>query len=85
VPLAAFLIISGVSSLILVVMVIALARHVRILGGSIRAFREEIEPVVAELREGAETARERLESAAASAEELRPEERGSRRSSGRRR
>jgi hypothetical protein len=71
VPLVAFLIISGVSSLILVVMVIGLARHVRVLGGSIRAFREEIEPVVAELREGAELARERLEAAAGAAEELR--------------
>ncbi|MEX2457453.1 MAG: hypothetical protein WD770_00530, partial [Actinomycetota bacterium] len=70
-PLIAFLIISGVSSLILVVMVIGLARHVRVLAGSIRTFREEIQPVVAELREGAELARGRLEAAAGAAEDLR--------------
>lgn len=66
-----FLLISGVSSLILVVMVIGLARHVRVLSSSIQAFREDIEPVVADLRAGAELARERLEAAAQAAEELR--------------
>ncbi|MCA1726551.1 MAG: hypothetical protein LC722_02515 [Actinobacteria bacterium] len=69
-----FLIISGVSSLILVVMVVGLGRHVRVLGGSLQRFREEIEPVMTGIRADAETARVRLESAAEAAEAIRPSE-----------
>ncbi len=68
--LPVFFIISGVSSLILVVMVVGLARHVRVLAGSLQAFRQEVEPVMADIREGAEAARTRLETATAEAERL---------------
>jgi hypothetical protein len=68
--LPVFFIISGVSSLILVVMVVGLVRHVRVLAGSLQAFRQEVEPVMAEIREGAEAARTRLEAATEEAERL---------------
>ena len=67
-----FLVISGVSSLILVVMVVALARHVRLLAGSIRAFQKDVQPVIARLRSEAEQARTRMDRAAESVERLRP-------------
>jgi hypothetical protein len=68
--LPVFFIVTGVSSLILIVMVVGLVRHVRVLAGSLKTFQQEIEPVVAQIREGAETARARLESAAEEAERL---------------
>ena len=68
--LPVFFIITGVSSLILIVMVVGLVRHVRVLAGSLKAFQQELEPVVAQIREGAEAARVRLESAAEEAERL---------------
>lgn len=67
-----FLIITGVSSLVLVVMVIGLVRHVSGLGRSLASFQREIEPVMADIRQDAETARLRMERAAEAAETLRP-------------
>jgi isochorismate hydrolase len=72
VALPIFLIVSGVSSLILVVMVVGLVRHVRVLAGSLQAFQREIQPVMTEIRTEAERARVHLEEASASAEGLRP-------------
>lgn len=69
-PWIPFLVISGVSTLILVVMVVALARHVKLLAATLGQFQREVEPVLGELRAGAEQAQQRLESAAASAQEL---------------
>jgi hypothetical protein len=72
--LVAFLIITGVSSLVLVVMVVGLVRHVRLLGGSLQKFREDVEPVVTGIRADAERARSRLENAAEAAQGLREPE-----------
>jgi predicted nucleic-acid-binding protein len=77
--LPVFFLITGVASLVLVVMVVALVRHVRVLAGSLRQFQEEVEPVVETIRSDTERARDRLEAAGRAAEALRePSERGPR-------
>lgn len=69
--LIVFFIISGVSSLILVVMVIGLVRHAKVLAGSLVQFQREMQPVMTEIRTQAEQARTRMEAATEQAERLR--------------
>lgn len=69
--LPAFLIITGVSSLILVVLVVGLVKHVRLLATSLQRFRQDVEPVMTGIRADAEQARVRLEGAAEAAQSLR--------------
>ena len=78
-PWIPFAIISGIASLVLVVLVVALVRHIRLLAGSLAQFRRETEPVLGQLRRDAEVMRERLEAASRAAAELRPDERAPRR------
>lgn len=49
------------STAVLLVMVVALVRHARRLSGALERFREEVDPLLQDIRADADRARDRLE------------------------
>lgn len=53
----------GLASLgLLAILAIALIRHLKLLGGSLRRFQEEVQPILEEIQQGSATAQDKLES-----------------------
>jgi hypothetical protein len=47
---------------LLAILAIALIRHLKLLGGSLRRFQEEVQPILEEIQQGSVAAQEKLES-----------------------
>jgi hypothetical protein len=47
---------------LLAILAIALIRHLKLLGGSLRRFQEEVQPILEEIQQGSVTAQDKLES-----------------------
>jgi hypothetical protein len=53
----------GLASLgLLAILAIALVRHLKLLGGSLRRFHEEVQPILDEIQQGSVTAQDKLAS-----------------------
>ena len=53
----------GLASLgLLAILAIALIRHLKLVGGSLRQFQGEVQPILEEIQQGSATAQDKLES-----------------------